>query len=623
LSIERSGTIPDRARRATELPRAVFVGVALASSLLLVVLSRKVFLFWDDFFFLGQARDSELTWAYLTDPLFQHFSPLSRLVDWVLVKPMPEHPWLIIVVLATLLVATVGATTWLMVALHGRSGPALVGALVLSPSLTLVPLGNWWTAGVNILPALTGFYVAFGAMVLVLRGGSRWWAAAVFAGAGVAVLAWELPMLLCGYLGLWFLLCGSRSVEEPLAVVVRRTWWVWAGVTAIGVAAALNYRLNYYDDSVARPSLTLTLHALWLSLVRTLLPTAVGFHDPRSDVFSTLSLVVGCVVLVTLVAWLVATREAAWRGLLFAAVGWLLPILALVLNRLSIYGLAVVDNAVYYHLPTVLVVIGLLEAWRQPRRRPVAVDPGPRVRRVLLASTALVVVAAYAWSAGPTADYQPPPGASAAYYERARDSAEELLARGTPFTVINSDAPWALVPDGFDPYNRADRVLAIVGPSSLTFDDPAPPYYRFTEDGDLRPVTVDWLAEADAASGELRLLGARRDPASPSGELCFRATRSSSVLWPLQSEVSGEDLVVRTLVRVERESTVRVNVQGGDADGFDRANKDGHVLSPDRTGVLDTVAQPSVSSVRVKDLTPGVHVCVDSVSVGRVVVPTG
>ena len=38
-----------------------------------------------------------------------------------------------------------------------------------------------------------------------------------------------------------------------------------------------------------------------------------------------------------------------------------LPVLALVLDRLSVYGVSVVDNAIYFHLPTVLVMIGVLE----------------------------------------------------------------------------------------------------------------------------------------------------------------------------------------------------------------------------------------------------------------------
>ncbi|MDX6373872.1 MAG: hypothetical protein QOD98_2860, partial [Nocardioidaceae bacterium] len=67
---------PSEPRSTRELPRVLFLGVALAASVLLVVLSRNVFLFWDDFFFLGQARRSDLTWGYLTESLFKHFSPL-------------------------------------------------------------------------------------------------------------------------------------------------------------------------------------------------------------------------------------------------------------------------------------------------------------------------------------------------------------------------------------------------------------------------------------------------------------------------------------------------------------------------------------------------------------------
>ena len=42
------------------LARVAFVGVALAASALLVALSRRVFLFWDDFLFLGEAQDADL-----------------------------------------------------------------------------------------------------------------------------------------------------------------------------------------------------------------------------------------------------------------------------------------------------------------------------------------------------------------------------------------------------------------------------------------------------------------------------------------------------------------------------------------------------------------------------------
>ncbi len=121
----------------------------------------------------------DLSWGYLTDPLFRHFSPVvpagrtsrssgrSPSTSWV----VPARP------VRAARPAWPRAVTWLMVVLHGRTRLALVGSLAAgarrSPSL---PLGNWWTAGVNILPALVGFYVAFGAMVQILRGRSRVWA---------------------------------------------------------------------------------------------------------------------------------------------------------------------------------------------------------------------------------------------------------------------------------------------------------------------------------------------------------------------------------------------------------------------------------------------------------------
>ena len=619
--MDAQGALSEEGPPARELPRALFLGVALAAWVLLVALCRNVFLFWDDFMFLGEARGADLTRSYLAEPLFRHFSPLSRLIDWVFVRAIPGHPSVILLVQAVLLLAAVASVTWLMITLHGRTTPALVGTIVLAPSLTLIPLGNWWTAGVNILPALAGFYVAFGAMVLILRGETRWWSAAVFLGVTVAVLDYELPMLLVGYLGLWLLLFRTRITGEPLTDVLRRTWWVWTGLTAICLAAALNYRINYYDDSVGRAPLGETLHALALSLVRTLVPTAVGFHDPRSDAFSALSLVIGCLVLVGLVAYLVATREGAWRGLLFAAAGWLLPTVALVLNRLTIYGIHVVDNAIYYHLPTVLVVIGVLESWRAPRRsgtESLRLRPGARV---VLVATALVAMAAgYAWSAGPTARYQAPAGTSPAFTDASRASAQRMLARGTHFSVINSDVPGSLVPAGFKPYNRAEQVLGVVAPP-LDFDDPAPPYYRFSDTGDLVPVDVQWLAQADPDSGGLHLRDGDRTT-GPDGSLCFTATDSSSVVWPLGSEVKGPDLVIRTLATVDRDTPVRVNVRGTGTDGFDRANDDGHVLRPHGTGVLDTVAAASVDSVRVKEFAPGTEVCVDSLAIGRVVPST-
>ena len=95
------------------------------------------------------------------------------------------------------------------------------------------------------------------------------------------------------------------------------------------------------------------------------------------------------------------------------------------------------------------------------------------------------------------------------------------------------------------------------------------------------------------------------------------------MLWPLEAELTGPDLVVRTLATVDRESSVRITVRGPGTDGFDRANQDEHGLEPRAHRVLDTVAPTSVTTVRMKGFTPGAHVCLASMAVGRVVTPAG
>lgn len=610
-----------RVARPPELPRAAFLGVAVSASVLLIVLSRGVFLFWDDFLFLGDARDADLDRAYLTSPLFTHFSPVTRFLNWLVAPAIAGHPWVVAAVLAVLLTAVASAVTWLMIVLHGRTWTALAGAVLLAPSLTLVPLGNWWTAGANIMPALAGFLVAFGAFILVLRGRSRWWALPCLAGAAIGVLDYELPMLLPGYLGLWVLLFRSRITDESLLALVRRTWWLWLGLFAVCGAAAANYRLNYYAE-VPGPATGDLLQALGRSLTRTLVPTLVGFHDPRNEAFSTLSLVIGCLALAALVGWLLVTRQGAWRGLLFAAAGWALPSLALILNRVALYGVVVVDNAIYFFLPSALFVVGVLEAVRSPRRVTPRRALGVTARRVVGVTVAVVVVTAYALSAGPTARYQLPPGASDDYVDQARAAAERQAENldGDVVNVLDSDVPGTVVPPDFAPANRASNVLGLTVPG-LVFDDPEPPFHQFDQEGRLHPVDVDWLLESPAVqegTGPMKIANVADLELRERGA-CFTTEPGNRVTWTLPRAVTGPGLVVRTEATANQPTSFKVSVRPEGADTFEAANYDVHELTTDGSAVLDTVAPASVRVVRLSEITWGVRLCLSGIAVGKVV----
>ncbi len=137
---------------------------------------RRVFLFSDDYVFLYDARNSPLDLNYLAAAIFSHFSPVSRLVDSVVAAELPAHPWIIFGVLLALAIGLILSVAMLFCSLFGRSWLTLAGTALVGPSLSLLPLVNWWTAGLNIIPALAGLPSCLGAMVMLVKGRSMWWA---------------------------------------------------------------------------------------------------------------------------------------------------------------------------------------------------------------------------------------------------------------------------------------------------------------------------------------------------------------------------------------------------------------------------------------------------------------
>lgn len=605
------------------MPTVAFVAVALACSALQAAFASRVFLFWDDFYFLGEARESSLTWGYLGSDLFTHFSPVTRLVDWAVAGHLAAHPWIVPAAQGLMLSLVVCSATWLLVALFDRTVLALVASVVLGVSLTLVPLGSWWTAGANILPGMAGFLAAFAASVLVVRGRSRWWGVPALAGAAVGVLDYETPILLPGYLLLWVLLFRERVSDERPRALARRTWWLLLGIVAICGAAALNYRLGYYSPQPAPPAGEL-LDGLARSWGSTLVPTALGLHPLTTGWLEAVTPVVGWLVTLLVVGWLLATRSGAWRGLLFAVAGWSVPTLAVLLNRLERYGPGVADDAIYVYLPTVLVLVGLLEAVRAPRRNAPAPVSGPALVLRWAAPVAVVaMVAAYVVSVGPTSRYRILPGTSGDFVATARTSAVDVRRQVGRFSVIDSLTHSLVMPDGYGRYSRDSNVLGLTVPG-LVFDDPRPPFYRFDDRGRLRTASVVELAGTAGAhadpAGPLEVRGAEAVRHDAGSGTCFTTTGATHVRWRFD-QVGGDDLVVLARLGVDATTTMTLRVvptASGRPEHPYPIDPGTSTLHPSDPGVLEIVDFPTLAGVQLQHFTPGVEVCVESLAVGQV-----
>lgn len=614
------------------LPARLFwpLNTGLVACCMLVVgyYGRRVFLWSDDYVFLLDAYRVPLSLDLLKSPLFGHFSPVSQLVDSLVSADLPTHPWLIRAILLLLSLVVVASTAFLMISLFDRTWLTLIGTALGAPALSLLPPVNWWTAGLNMMPAFAGLALCLGAMVRLVRGGTRWWALLAIGSFVGAIMSLELGVTAIGYALVWALLFRSRVSTEPWLQLLRRTWWVWVALGALAVWSVLNYKINYYQPTPA-PSLPLALDALGTSLVTVQLPLTLGFYDPSRAWFQLLGIALGAAAGVALIVVTLLRSRRAWRGWAFALLGWLIPVTAVVLSRVGYIGVRAVEQPMYYYLPTLLFLIGALEAWAAPwvwqrRHEPEASVPtGRPPRRGTLAAGAVAAVAfAAAWqsSAWPTiasTNYGmigSPNTPFRNYMTNLVDSAHTLQASGAPFSVINGVAPEGLL--NFQGHNRLSQVTGVHDPS-IPFDAPDGPWYVPDETGTLVPATIQWQAELTAPAVGLATNGTTAMNGGPG--LCFTVdTPDAALRWDLPAPVAGGAPVVRTMATVAAATPVRVSTVTNPGDPPVVTNVNPRTWTPDETGRLDTTAEPQISSVVIDSMTVGTSMCLTSIQVGTV-----
>lgn len=610
-----------------------FAGVLALSAAAVGYFGRRVFLWSDDYVFLIDAQHKTITWDQLKVPLFGHFSPVSQFTDVLVAANLPAHPWLIRTILLMLSISVVGAVGFLMVGLFGRTWLTLLGTAVGGPSLGLLPLANWWTAGLNIMPAMIGVALCLGGTARLVRGRTLWWALPIVLGYLLAVMSWELGITAVGYAFVWTVLFRSRVSTEPWHGLVRRTWPVWAVLAVVAAWSVVNYKSNYYNPTPA-PSPELALQAMGVSLFTLQLPMSIGVYDPSRPAFQVLGIAVAGLLFVALIVVTLLRSRRAWRGWAFALLGWGLPIGAVVMSRVGYIGVPAIEQPMYYYLPTLLFLLGVCEAWAAPwRPAPSGLDAGPTSgatnprppRRAALAAGAVAAVAfALAWvsSAWPTisstnyAMIGPSESIEREFMGNLVDSAHALQATDEQFSVINQAGMDQLV--NFQGHNRLSQLTSVHDPS-IRFDAPDGPWYAPDSTGTLVPATITWAAQASAVAPFADLTTAGITATNGAGGFCFTIdSPTATVRWDLATPIGGGPLVIRTMATVQAATPVRVSTVTNPGDEPIVTNVNPRVWTADEAGRLDTTPEPQISSVVIDSMTVGTSMCIGSIEVGTV-----
>lgn len=475
----------------------VFIAVQVGSALWL---TSYTYFFVDDFLFLQQARTQAFGWAYLREPLFEHFSPVTRALNALLIHVAPgdfavAHGIQLAIYAATLaafaLVArTILGNSWTAFALTGISGQ----------SLFLFHLLTWWTATANILPASCFALIALAGYLRWRKSGSRSWLLASVVAFALTLLDYETAMLFPVYLALVRLLVlEDRLNPRAWLVALWRERWAWLSYGVLDALAAFHYVRDYYQPAVRPPAGELA-HYLEIALVETFVPALVGIKNPMVPLTPyPLALVAAWLVIMAAVAVTLYLRPRAWRCIPAFLLIFLATMTPVGLNRIHQFGLGVAVQLDYYqsvhYMFIALTALALSPQWGGRRASPGAPGHFLTIRRPstgALTAAGLAIIAVY------TTLYVTSAGAMAGTHWQARGSRSyvtnfitslERVRTGTHRepVLIDLQVPEGIMPAVFAPFNRYSQFFPVVD-HNLRINQIADPAFIVNDSGQLVPV---------------------------------------------------------------------------------------------------------------------------------------
>jgi hypothetical protein len=476
------------------------------------ILTSYTYFFVDDFIFLRQAQTVPFGLTYLRLPLFEHFSPISRFLDKVLVTVAPGSFAFAHAMQLALYGTTLVVVALLLSEILGNSWRAFLLTIAFGQSLFLMRLLNWWTATANILPSTAFTALALLGYLRWRRSHSWWWFVVACGGFVGAALDYETGLLVPLYVGAVLFVVQDDLQPRVLLRTLWRERLIWGAFAAIGALALANYFSKYYF-SEPHPSSGRLLHFLEISLFEAFIPALGGIADSVSTLGQQSAVaVVAALIAAGAVGLALYLRPRVWRCVAAFVLIFLVTMVPLGLNRVQLFGLEI-GHELYYQQSLQLMFFVLLAFAIKPSFGPARTSPTPiaALARSLLARPWRAAVVAGAGIAAYAALYVTSVDglANSSWQPRRAHSfiaafhasvARVVLRTGHEPVLIDHTLPPDVVPAMFTPFDHYDEFLPVVG-ARVQFDRAAGPVYVLDEYGRLRPVRFQPVARGLLGAG--------------------------------------------------------------------------------------------------------------------------
>jgi hypothetical protein len=648
LSAGKSPASPAREFAARHADGLAVLGVLAVSLVSAAWFTRSFYYFQDDFIFIRQAQMSSLSLAYLRGSLFQHFSPVSRLADYVLAHWFHSSVVAAHTIELVLLGTSVLAFSWAIAELVGRHWWRHLLTLAFAESLALLHLLGWWTATANILPATFFGLLTIAAFMRYRRLGDRRWIVFSLLSYGVSLCTHEQSWLVVGYLILFDLLVFAPGGRLRDAVV--RFWregWIWFSFGLLTVLAMINYFAFYYAPVTPKPTLGELVRYVGIQFTQSFAPSAMGLRPLTTGWTNTAALVLDSLLFAVIVIVSIYRRPSAWRIWTVFAVGFLLNSYMIGANRVGAFGVDLGQQLYYVQAPAYLFLLCVGAAFsldpsgatyvmqkevsgrsRVPAHRRRA---SQRVRIGFVAACLLAVglYGVFFVTSATTLNVKDQSSAESAasrlYFTTLLGQMDEASSHGLQVAVLNNAVPDGVVASAFAPWNGLSSALPVVRPNVLV-DQLHKATFAVTPNGTLLQMQFHSTSGTSLGLPIAAVVGSAG--VTPSDALsrsvandavahrsCFTSARPGGTIdVRLVSPLSTSDAwLVVGLTVLSGESVNLSTVSNGAAAPVGTID----VGSPNKTtDYLLPLSQRTFDQVELSAVTAGEDLCVSSIDVG-------
>lgn len=549
------------------------------------LLTSYTYFFIDDWVFLAQARTQRFGLSYLREGLFQHFSPVSRILDKVLVDVAPGNFAFAHALQLVMYALALVAFAWVMRTILGNGWTAFAATILFGQSLFLMRLLNFWTTTANILPSTIFMLVAIGSYLRWREAHSRRWLAVLLAAFVGSLLDYETALLLPAYLLLILAVPKDDLSPRALLATLWRERSAWIAMALLEGLGLYNYYAHYYG-SMPRPTPGQMLRYLELALIDGFVPAVMGIKDPQAAISHHSVVIGGCLLVIAATAGLwIYLRPRAWRCVAAFFVVFVITMAPIGFARIGIWGVGAGQELYYQQsLQFMFLVLAALAISSTKTRGPALPQPiahlGRRLRGVppLVAAMSVAAIGGYAalfvTSVHAMARASWEPHRARAYINAFRSSMRRATATTSSHPVlIDSEVPGDIVPGGFAPFNHYSELLPLIDPH-VRFNAAGQPTYVLNLAGQLVPVRFRRLASGQlqkAQAGVLYEPGSTRSPALRNGSACVPPSGSApwlhvplSTATNLAPTATGLPYALSVMTRMPVGASVPVVLAGRD-----------------------------------------------------------